>query len=278
MRLRVSPPASPLAIAHRGASAHAPEHTLAAYDFALGAGADCIEQDLQMTRDGVIIVLHDDTLDRTTRGAGCRGRVIDRSLAEIRDCDAGSWFNERMPGRARATFAEERIPPLDVVFERYAGRANFYIETKNPEEAPGMEEALLRLLDAHGLRPPGPDPPSLLAPEALPRVIVQSFSERSLRLIRALAPELPLVQLVRSRTGSGTIRRRLGTIAGYAQAIGPARGSVDAALVDEAHRSGLAVHPYTVNEEVEMRRLIGLGVDGLFTDDPGVLVRVRERR
>ena len=140
-----------LVIGHRGASAYAPEHTFASWDRALEIGADYLEQDLQMTSDGVLVVLHDDTLDRTTGGA-CRGRVNDHTLAEIRDCDVGSWFNAARPAHADTAYAAERIATLDEVLTRYADRACFYIETKNPAEAPGMEEALLELLDAHQLR------------------------------------------------------------------------------------------------------------------------------
>ncbi|MGH7446750.1 MAG: glycerophosphodiester phosphodiesterase family protein, partial [Longimicrobiales bacterium] len=142
-----------LVIGHRGASGYAPEHTFASYDLALELGADFIEQDLQMTRDGELIVMHDDTLDRTT-GGRCTGRVIDHTLEQIRQCDVGSWFNAARPGHAHDRYAGAAIPTLAEVFARYADRASFYIETKNPEEAPGMEAALLALLDRHDLRRP----------------------------------------------------------------------------------------------------------------------------
>jgi glycerophosphoryl diester phosphodiesterase len=305
-----------LVIAHRGASAYAPEHTLAAYDRALEMGADYIEQDLQMTADGELVVLHDDTLDRTTRGAGCRGRVIERTLAEVKRCDAGSWFAERNPARARPEFAGERVPTLHEVFERYAGRARFYIETKNPEEAPGMEEALVALLRRHALlpqalpssdgrevpsRPPedgrGDVPgtsaarvdafaaattaaghPSLIGTTSPPAVLLQSFGARSLQLLRVLAPGVPRVHLIRSGVARSRLVRRLDAIAGDAHAIGPSYQSIDARVVAAAHEHGLAVHPYTVNDEAAMRRLIDAGVDGMFTDDPALLLRLRAER
>src|SRR5690606_21915603 len=112
-----------------------------------------IEQDLQMTADGVLLVLHDATLDRTARGpaAVCTGPVIERTLAEVRECDFGSWFNEARPESANEAFVGLHAPTLDEVFARYGDRVRYYIETKNPEEAPGMEEALLALLRRHGL-------------------------------------------------------------------------------------------------------------------------------
>jgi glycerophosphoryl diester phosphodiesterase len=259
-------PIEMIVIAHRGASGYAPEHTLASYDLALEMGADYLEQDLQMTKDGVLVVLHDDTLDRTTGGT-CTGRVIDRTLEEVQRCDAGSWFNVAHPDRARPEYAGQRIPTLEEVLARYGERASFYIETKNPEDAPGMEEALLALLDRYDLRRPA-------AGEW--RVLIQSFSEQSLRKIHALDPSLPLIQLTRARWATPrTIRARLPEIREYAVGIGPSWRDVDARLVEAARAACLEVHPYTVNEPARMERLTALGVSGMFTDTPDVLLAQR---
>ena len=251
-------------IAHPGASAYAPEHTFASWDLALEMNADFLEQDLQMTADGVLVVLHDDTLDRTTRGLEqhCSGPVIERTLAELENCDAGSWFNEEHPDRARPEFEELRIPTLEAVFERYAGRARFYIETKNPTAAPGMEEELLRLLHAFDLVPASLDDHT---------VILQSFSPASLMKLRDLEPTLPRVQLAPGDETVASIQSQLSEVAAYAQGLGPHYSDVNAALLDEAHELGLMVHPYTVDAPEEMRRLIGIGVDGMFTNVPDVL-------
>jgi glycerophosphoryl diester phosphodiesterase len=254
-----------LVIGHRGASGYAPEHTLASYDVALALGADYLEQDLQMTRDGVLVVLHDDTLDRTTAGVR-RGRVIDHTLAQLRDCDVGSWFNRLRPEQARPEYEGQRIPTLDEVFARYADRATFYIETKNPEEAPGMEEALLELLDRYELRGPA---------MAEWRVLIQSFSERSLRRIHELDASLPLIQLVEAGEEPEVLRRRLPVVASYAVGIGPSWRDVDAALIAVARELCLEVHPYTVNDVSEMVRLTALGVSGMFTDVPDRLLALR---
>jgi glycerophosphoryl diester phosphodiesterase len=255
-----------LVIGHRGASGYAPEHTLASYDLALELGADYIEQDLQMTSDGVLVVMHDETLDRTS-GGRCRGRVIDHKLAQIRECDAGSWFNTTYPEHARENYVDARIPTLEEVFERYADRANFYIETKNPEEAPGMEEALLALLDRFDLREPA-------AREW--RVMVQSFSERSLRMIHDMDPSLPLIQLLHARPETPrTIQARLPRIAEYAVGIGPSWRDVDAGVTRAAAGLCLEVHPYTINEAARMTSLTDVGVTGMFTDVPDVLLGQR---
>lgn len=255
-----------LVIAHRGASAYAPEHTFASYDLALEMGADFIEQDLQMTSDGVLVVLHDETLDRTT-GGRCTGRVIDRTLEEIRTCDAGSWFNAAHPERSRESYSSERIRTLEEVFDRYAHRASFYIETKNPEDAPGMEQKLLNLLDRFELR-------RAAAQEW--RVVIQSFSERSLRMIRDMDRSLPLIQLLHERRESPrSIEARLPAIAKYAVGIGPSWRDVDGSLTRAAARSCLEVHPYTVNDPAQMSAMSQLGVTGMFTDAPDVLLELR---
>jgi glycerophosphoryl diester phosphodiesterase len=252
--------AAVLNVAHRGASGRAPEHTFAAYDLALALGADYIEQDLQLTSDGVLVALHDPTLDRTARGsaANCSGPVIEKSLAQIKTCDVGRWFNERFPEYARAEYEGLTIPTLEEVFQRYGHRARYYIETKNPDQAPGMEEALLRLMTRYDLRGAAVEPP---------RVLVQSFSAASLRKIYTLDAALPLIQLF-PNADSAAIHGALDEVRNYAVGIGPAKASVDRALVEAAHARCLAVHPYTVNDLAEMRALVALGVDGMFTNFP----------
>ena len=249
-----------LVIAHRGASGYAPEHTYAAWDRALALGADYLEQDLQMTRDGVLVVLHDETLDRTVRRGGtrCTGRVLDHSLAELAVLEAGSWFNELRPEHADPAYEGQPIPTLEGVFARYVPQgAAFYIETKKPEEAPGMEAALLALIDAFELRAPAVQDW---------RVLIQSFSEASLRKLHAMDPRLPLIRLIERGKGARRIEAELGRIAEYAAGIGPHHSDVDAALVSAARARCLCVHPYTVNAEADMARLEAAGVDGLFTD------------
>ncbi len=259
-----------IVIAHRGASWDAPEHTFAAYGLAVAQGAEWIEQDLQMTRDGQLVVLHDDSLDRTARGpeTDCRGLVRDKTLAQLANCEVGSWFNAEYPDRAKAGFAAERIPTLDAVLTRYAARARFYIETKNPADAPGMEDSLLALLRRHRLVGPG---------TREGRVIVQSFSPASLERLHALEPRLPLVQLWDDDIAPDDLVPLLDRVRGYAMGFGPARRLLSQRLVNAAHERGLDVHPYTVNAEAAMVYVLELGVDGMFTDRPDVLLRLLQR-
>ena len=259
-----------LNIGHRGASGHAPAHTLPAYDLALKQGADFIEQDLQLTSDGVLVVLHDSTLDRTARPTAqsapgdCTGPVISKTLAQIKTCDVGSWFNETYPERARPEYAGLKVPTLREVFQRYGRDTNYYIETKSPEQAPGMEEKLLSLMGQYRLHSPAREDW---------RVLIQSFSPASLQKIHARRPGLPLIQLY-PRQGSPAVQASLDTTQTYAVGVGPAKDDADAALVDAAHAHCLDVHPYTVNETPEMRNLLSLGVDGMFTNFPRRLERL----
>lgn len=253
-------------IAHRGASYHAPEHTFFSWDRALELGADWIEQDLQFTRDSVLVVLHDASLDRTARGPAdvCRGPVRERAWAELQSCEVGTWFNERDSVHARPEFVGARIPSLEQVFERYVSRAGtrFYIETKDPEQAPGMEEALLALLRRFRLAGVGAD---------TGRVLVQSFSFASLERMRALDPAVPLVYLLSDSIPAASLAAEMTRIARVAVGIGPSRQIINARMVRAAQEAGLVVHPYTVNDAGVMRELLALGVDGMFTDRPALL-------
>ena len=256
-----------LNIGHRGASGYAPEHTIPAYDLALDQGADYIEIDLQMTKDGVLVAMHDDTLDRTADAPEgvpkrfCSGPVIKRTLEQIKQCDVGSWFSPE--------YAGEQIPTLEEIFQRYGTSVNYYIEIKNPEAAPGMEEELLRLMEKYELIKPATQDW---------QVLIQSFSAESLMTIHEMNSELPLIQLFSSTETSQTIQDQLDLVSTYAVGIGPSMTDVDAALVEEAHALCLDVHPYTVNEKADMRALIDLGVDGMFTNFPDRLEKLLGKR
>ncbi len=253
-------------IAHRGASAYAPEHTTAAYTLAVEQGADYLEQDVQLTADGELVVLHDPVLDRTARGpaASCTGPVSEKTVADLTSCDMGSWFNEAHPDLAEATFSSQRLLRLADVLDDYGDEVRYYIEIKAPDEQPGMVDALLEVLAEHG--PEADDP-------VLPPVVVQSFSAEALRQIHERRPELPLVQLIPA-VGTAPDGAALDGIAEYAVAIGPAKELVTRELVEAAAERCLDVHPYTVEDSSEMAGLLDLRVGGLFTNSPDVLRRL----
>jgi glycerophosphoryl diester phosphodiesterase len=264
---KTSADAPVLNVGHRGASGYAPEHTIPSYDLALKLGADYIEQDLQLTKDGVLVAMHDETLDRTARGPknNCTGLVIEKTLAQIKTCDVGSWFNETYPQYANPEYVGLKVPTLEEIFQRYGKGVNYYIETKNPESAPGMEDELLRLMNKYGLTQPAADHW---------QVLIQSFSPASLQKVHAADSSLPLIRLYDSVETSASITASLDVTRSYAVGIGPSKTDVDGPLVAAAHARCLDVHPYTVNEKQEMRALISLGVDGMFTNFPDRLDEV----
>lgn len=227
-------------IAHRGASYFAPEHTAAAYDRAIADGADYIEQDIARTKDGVLVVIHDATLDRTARGpsSDCSGSVADKTLQQLRRCDFGSWFNESFAERAKPGYAGLGILTLEEVIGRYRGDARFYIEIKNPELYPGIEADVARVIGASGLS---------FDDAVRPDAFVQSFSAESLRRLHAIDRDIPLVQLL----GSDPIAKPVETIMdiqGYADGIGLAGDSMPEWVVAMAHTWCMAVHPYAVED------------------------------
>ena len=253
-----------LNIGHRGASGYAPEHTIPSYDLALALGADYIEQDLQLTSDGVLVCLHDTTLDRTARGApeNCTGPVNEKTLAQVKTCDMGTWFNEANPGLARPEYVGLQIPTLEEVFLRYRRRVNYYIETKAPETADHMEQKLLALMTKHRM---------VRTAARRWQVIIQSFSAASLQLIHDFDPSLPLIQLVVGLPGSPALETTLDGIAQYAVGVGPNYILVNSNQVTAAHARCLDMHPYTVNDPAAMQSLISMGVNGMFTNVPDQL-------
>ena len=276
-------PARRMNVAHRGASAYAPEHTLAAYRLALEQGADFVEQDLAVTRDGALICLHDASLERTTDVetrfpdrsrqivfAG-RSRTVwlanDFTLAEIKTLDAGSWFSP--------AFAAERVPTFDEAVALIRGKAGLYPELKTPEiyegrdvDFPALVEAALDRLRLRGRSADAGTP-----------VILQTFGESTARALAARRIGVPVVLLVDEQPGvdpGALVEAWKGTVAGF----GPAKEIVRAhpELVTLAHAAGMTVTPYTFRSaetpgfpsvEAEMAHyLYTLGVDALFTDNP----------
>ncbi|WP_067659281.1 glycerophosphodiester phosphodiesterase family protein [Ferrimonas marina] len=281
---------TPLNIAHRGASAYAPEHTAAAYRMAIEMGAPFIEPDLQMTRDGVLIALHDPTLERTTnvatlfpqryrrvqRGAKAVRQwfAYDFSLAEIKQLDAGSWLSE--------AYAGERILTLDEVIALAQGKADIMPELKYPDRylAQGLDmaQAFWHVLERH----------RLTRGEHGPQVVVQSFHFDTLvRLRQQFQSSLPQVFLVYGDSAAPWLSDEgLARVATIADALGPSKLLIEAdpTLVSRSHQQGLAVIPYTFASPHratdaalirEMQTALCLWqVDGLFTNNPDLFGQV----
>ena len=261
-------PNAAVVIAHRGASALAPEHTTAAYDLALAQAADYIELDVQRSLDGALIVIHDATLDRTARGsaANCSGFVREKTLAQLQTCDVGAWFNQANPNLEKPEFTGLRIPTLDEVLTRYSS-ARYYIETKDPENYPGIEADIVALLKKHNVTPGASWPK---------KVIIESFSATSLVTIHGLDSSLPLIQLLAAMTPAGVVSL-LDQAHAYAAGVGPIASDVSLSVVQAAHSKCLVVHPYVVDDGAQMLSLLAMGVDGIFTDRPDVLREMIDR-
>ncbi|MEU2985010.1 glycerophosphodiester phosphodiesterase family protein [Micromonospora aurantiaca] len=251
----------PLVFAHRGASYDLPEHTLAAYLRALDEGADGLECDVRLTRDGHLVCVHDRRLDRTSNG---RGLVSARTLAELEALDFGSWHRA-------ATLAEDDAP-LDeshtrlLTLERLldavlaAGRpVRLLIETKHPSRYRGeVERRLVEMLRRFGLAEPRPDHPV--------QVTVMSFSPLAVRRVRELAPALPTVLLLEMLPRL----LPLGRLPFGSRIAGPGVDLVRARprLVPALRAAGNSVYVWTVNEPEDLELVLEAGVDGVITDRP----------
>ncbi len=279
----LAPYTKPTLIAHRGASAYAPEHTLVAYELAIKQAADFVEPDLQMTKDGVLVCLHDLSLERTTdvakvfphRAKERNGKktwpVADFTLAEVQKLDAGSWKSPK--------FAGARVPTFQQMIDAVKGKAGIIPETKAPEVygrlGLNMEKALVEALKANKLDAPGADPKT--------PVVIQSFSADSLRALRGeQGCKLPLVLLL----GRGEVpAERLKAIKEFADGVGPNKALVlgRPGLVKDAHALGLSVTVWTFREgqtgkfkgvREEMAHFLrDLKVDAVFTDNPDLFPR-----
>lgn len=246
-------------IAHRGASAYSPENTLPAVDLGADMRADYVEIDVQMTSDGELVVMHDTTLGRTTDVEArypdrAPWRVADFTLAEIQTLDAGSWFS--------AEFAGTGVPTLQEVLDTLHGRAGLLLEVKSPQLYPGIAEAIVADLDGEGW---------LRANARAGRLVVQSFDWAFMEHFNTLAPEVPAGLL-----GGPPTEAQMAELSTWADQINPSHTRVTLAFVDMVHRYGMETWPYTVNTEKRMRELIDLGVDGIITNYPDVLIDVIE--
>jgi glycerophosphoryl diester phosphodiesterase len=269
----------PEVVAHRGATSEAPEHTLAAYRHAARVGADAVECDVRMTRDGVLVCVHDRQVRHTSNG---RGVVSALHLAELERFQ----FGARRPRPARRNrWADDEIIAvtdepdvenglvltLDRLLEYITatpGTVRLAIETKHPtRHARKVEEALVASLRRYGLL--GSGRPVEWAGK--PAVRMMSFSQLAVRRMRELAPGVPTVQLIGKRLRP--VRREL--LLGAADAVGPGISLLraDPAFVADAQAAGKEVHVWTVNRPADMDLVRDLGVDAAITDHPVELLR-----
>lgn len=238
-------------IAHRGGGILAPEHTLVAYENALVVGADVIEFDLLATSDGVIVILHDTTVDRTTDGSGT---VREMTYAEVAALDAGYRYSRdggaTFPWRGKGL----RIPRLEEALELLDG-VPLAVEFK--QVLPADVDTAMEIFAAYG---------------AIERTVFASFDSRLIARVREVAPHAVTAMDTREFINFAAVD--LSDPRGYvppALIVQPPASSVSEELMEKVRFFGLRMHPWTVNHRTEMNRLLDLGVDGIFTDDPSLL-------
>ena len=275
------PPASfaavPFVSAHRGGAAYAPENTMLAFENAARLGVDDFEADMLATADGVLVLIHDDTLDRTT---DCSGRVADKTYAEILECDAAYWFSPGQP----TTSPDEALPhPLrgqgvrvPTAAELFAVAAQFdgaYAPTVTIEIKISFDS--VDGLTTAGLRAARLLVEQIQASGIQDRIIVQSFNPLAIDAVKLLDPTIKTLYL----TPSGALLSlSYAALRGH-EYVAPqiASPDLDAAFVGSAHALGKQVVPWTADREADIRRLVDIGVDGVITNFPACLLAMQGR-
>jgi glycerophosphoryl diester phosphodiesterase len=232
----------PTIFAHRGSSAYAPENTLTAFKLAVEQQADGIELDAKLTADGQVVVIHDDSVDRTTNGTG---RIKSLTLAELKALDAGS----KIP----PLFRSEQIPTLDEVFKTVGRKIIINVELTNySSPLDELPDKVIALVKKYNLET---------------SVILSSFNMIALIRARSLLPNIPLGLLTFPGCAEVTFRSKLVRF-GPLLGIHPFYKDITFSLVQMAHRSKCRVNAWTVNQPEIMEQVLSAGVDGIFSDDP----------
>ncbi|MDT7571095.1 MAG: glycerophosphoryl diester phosphodiesterase [Actinomycetota bacterium] len=256
-------------VAHRGSSAAHAEHTLAAYELAIEEGADALECDIRLTRDGVLVCVHDRRVDRTSDG---RGVVSTLELADLSELDFASWKAAQGDRLLEADWEEvdrdrtrvltlERLVQLALDHER---PVQLHIETKHPTRYGGLvERALVDLLERYGIARP--------LSRTVSRITVMSFAPTSLRRIHALAPSLPTVLLMERVP----VRYRDGSLPPSVGIAGPSLAILQAhpGYVERVQAAGHRVHVWTVDEPDDIAYVVDLGVDAVISNHPRRVLR-----
>ncbi|WP_257351368.1 glycerophosphodiester phosphodiesterase [Pseudalkalibacillus decolorationis] len=231
-------------VAHRGASGYSPENTIAAFDKAVEMKADYIEIDVQRSKDGKLVIIHDTTVDRTTDGTG---HVKDLTFEQLRSLDAGSWKGKEFSG--------EKIPTFEEVLSRYHGKFGILIELKAPQLYPGIEETVAMILKERTLDKPQNE-----------KIIIQSFNFESMEKMNTLLPKVPIGVLTSSKTH--TTDQALNEFATYADYFNPNYKIVNKELVSKVHAHGLKISAWTVRSQETADFLLEMDVDAIISDYP----------
>ena len=234
-------------IAHRGFSSVAPENTLAAIESAIEIGADMVEFDVTVTADGEVVLMHDPTLKRTTNG---RGKVMEKTLEELQQLDAGSWFGPE--------FAGETIPTLGQVLEQTRGRILLNVEINSEAVDESISEKVAKLVTEAGMED---------------QVVVSSFSPLALEQMRTRAPDIRTASLFNRKIHRGTDPTEIVAEVG-SRSFNVNRWLLRNSMLQSCHENNIPVAVYTVKRKRIMRSLIDRGVQALFTAYPDRLIEV----
>ena len=251
-----------LIIAHRGASAYAPAHTIYAYELANQMGADYIELDLHMTQDKKLVALHDKKIVVN----GVERSIANLTFKDIQAFSPGSIFNTQNPTLSSPLYESLSVPQLADVPQHFEDEVNYYIEIKSPASTPGMEKALIQQLREHDL---------LNRSDEYPKVIIQSYDANSLQKVFELEPSIPLIKLY-SRNTTSISSREISRLTKYASGVGIDENLVTSTLVERLHEADLHVHPFVVNDADSIYDMMVIGTDGIFTDKPDIAVETKE--
>ncbi len=240
----------PIIFGHRGASKYAPENTVAAFELALKQGAEAFELDTMLSADGIPVVIHDRTVDRTTDDSG---KVDQISTKKLRNIDAGSTFSTK--------YSNERIPLLEGVFTTFKNRALINVELKN----------------YHNLFDALPEKVAEIANriDVLDQLLFSSFFPSNLKRIKRLIPGVP-VALLCSRGVMGYLPRSKVFLSVSANYIHPHYKDISKSFIEKQHHMYRKVNVWTVNHQTDMIRLINQGVDGIITDDPKLALKIKQ--
>jgi len=244
-------------IGHRGASGNAPENTLASFDLALENGVDAIELDIHQSKDGEIVAIHDDSVDRTTNG---KGLVSSLTCDELKKLDAGSWFDKK--------YSEESVPLLDEIFSRYKKSLDFILDIKLGSEAyPGIEKKICSLIESHNVTD---------------KIVISSTKITILNKFKNINCNLKLGKIIKTNEFWRTLFDPSSFIIKNGllpqmKCITPHWTVVNPNLISVAHEHNLDVYPWTVDKERLIRTMIFRGVDGIITNFPEIAKKIRDQ-
>jgi glycerophosphoryl diester phosphodiesterase len=238
-------------IAHRGASAYYPENTLAAFEGAIRLGADMVELDVQLSADGEVVAFHDEKMSRCTDN---QCKVAECTLATLKNLDAGSWFDKKFRGTKIPTLSEV----LDVCKNKVAVNIEIKTEAVSDEISGGIEEKSVKIVQAGGM---------------LGHTVFSSFDPRALKHLRQIDSRIPRAVLFKKKYYGSLLPSAIMELAG-ADAFNCAGGELGRKWLADLQANNIPVNVYTIDDERDMRRLLEMKVNGIFTNKPDVLKKV----